>query len=239
MILSFKMALRSISSSKMRAILTMLGIIIGVMALVVLVSLVNGATDSVTSAVSGLGSSSVTVSVSDDKGMPITLETLEEWMEEPEIGVLAPSATASATGRANGETASFTIYGTTPGYYEVQALQLYMGRWLKDPDLDNNSYVCVLNEAAADKLIGYTDCVGSTVSLNNIKFTVVGVLASDEDSLTSLFTAGNCVAYIPYTSLIRLSTTVSPEITSFYGAAPAGGSVDRVEARLEQLLLER
>ena len=239
MITSFKMALRSIGANKMRAVLTMLGIIIGVMALVVLVSLVNGATDSVTSAVSSLGSSSVTVSVSDDKGMPITLQTLEEWMEEPEIGILAPSATASATGRADGETASFTVYGTTPGYYEVQALQLYMGRWLKDPDLDNNSYVCVLNEAAAESLIGYTDCVGSTISLDNVRFTVVGVLASDEDSLTSLFGSGSCVAYIPYTSLIRLSTTVSPEITGFYGAAPVGGSVDQVEARLEQLLLER
>ena len=63
MIISFKMALRSISSNKMRAALTMLGIIIGVMALVVLVSLVNGATSSVTDAVSGLGTSMLTVSI--------------------------------------------------------------------------------------------------------------------------------------------------------------------------------
>ena len=63
MILSLKMALRSISSNKMRAMLTMLGIIIGVMALVVLVSLVNGATSSVTDAVSSLGSSMLTVSM--------------------------------------------------------------------------------------------------------------------------------------------------------------------------------
>ena len=77
--LSFKMALRSISSNKMRAVLTMLGIIIGVMALVVLVSLVNGATSSVTDAVSGLGSDMLTISISDDKGAPVTLSTLDEW----------------------------------------------------------------------------------------------------------------------------------------------------------------
>jgi len=65
---SLKMALRSIGSSKMRSLLTMLGIIIGVMALVVLVSLVDGATNSVTDAVSSLGSSMITVSVTDDKG---------------------------------------------------------------------------------------------------------------------------------------------------------------------------
>ena len=60
---SLIMALRSIGSNKMRSVLTMLGIIIGVMALVVLVSLVNGATDSVTTAVSGLGSSVVSVNI--------------------------------------------------------------------------------------------------------------------------------------------------------------------------------
>ena len=84
--LSLRMALRSIGANKMRAMLTMLGIIIGVMALVVLVSLVNGATSSVTDAVSGLGSSLLTVSVEDDKGSPIRLETLNEWMEkEPNL----------------------------------------------------------------------------------------------------------------------------------------------------------
>ena len=65
---SFIMALRSIGANKMRAVLTMLGIIIGVMALVVLVSLVNGATGSITDSVSGLGSSLLTVNIRDDKG---------------------------------------------------------------------------------------------------------------------------------------------------------------------------
>ena len=79
--LSLKMALRSIGTNKMRAVLTMLGIIIGVMALVVLVSLVDGATNSVTDAVSDLGSSLLTVTVSDDKGQPVTLDTIDEWMD--------------------------------------------------------------------------------------------------------------------------------------------------------------
>ena len=66
--LSLRMAIRSIGSNKMRAVLTMLGIIIGVMALVVLVSLVGGATSSVTDTISSLGSNLLTVTVSDDKG---------------------------------------------------------------------------------------------------------------------------------------------------------------------------
>ena len=239
MIQSFKMALRSISAGKMRSALTMLGIIIGVMALVVLVSLVNGATSSVTDKVSALGSSMVTATVSDDKGSPVTLDTLNAWMEEPELGILAPIATASATGRAGGESASFTVYGTTAGYYDVQNMQLFMGRWLKEPDIENHSYVCILNENAAQELIGYTDCVGRSITLNNVPFTIVGILADDEDSLTALFSAGSCVAYIPHTSLVRLSDTVPTGITTFYASAPEGGAVDQAKERLEELLLQR
>lgn len=97
--LALKMAIRSISSNKLRAALTMLGIIIGVVALVVLVSLVNGATGSVTDAVSGLGTSMLTVSVSDDKGMPVTLDTVTQWMDEDGIGLIAPYVSASATAK--------------------------------------------------------------------------------------------------------------------------------------------
>ena len=137
--LSFKMALRSISSNKMRAALTMLGIIIGVMALVVLVSLVNGATSSVTDAVSGLGSSMLTVTISDDKGKPVDLDTVNQWMDEDEIGLIAPYISSSVTATADGESGSVTVYGTTPPFYEVQDMQLAMGRFLKTSDVTNHT----------------------------------------------------------------------------------------------------
>ncbi len=240
MITSLKMALRSIGSSKMRAILTMLGIIIGVMALVVLVSLVNGATTSVTDAVSDLGSSMITVSVSDDKGNPIRPETLESWMaEEPDLGLMAPSQTASLVGRHGSEYGAVTVYGTTPAYYEIQGLQLSMGRWLKDTDNDNSSYVCILNETAATELIGYEDCVGQTLILNGAEFSVVGILRDNEDSLTNLLTSGTMAAYIPYSTLIRLTDTLTEDIASFYVSAPAGGTLETAETRLEEMLLQR
>ena len=239
MILSLKMALRSISSNKMRAILTMLGIIIGVMALVVLVSLVNGATSSVTDAVSSLGSSLLTVTIEDDKGLPIDLETLDEWMYEDELGLIAPAISDSLTGSANGESGSFTVYGTTPAYYDIQGLQLAMGRWLKATDVDNHSYVCIINETAAEELIGYVDCVGQAISINSVKYTIVGVLSDSEDSLTSVFSSGSMVAYMPYTSLVRLSSSANAEVTSFYISAPEGGTVEIAETAITEILMDR
>ena len=238
--LSFKMALRSIGSNKMRAILTMLGIIIGVMALVVLVSLVSGATSSVTDTISGLGTDTLTVTVSDDKGKPISMDTLKEWSRtEADLGLLAPVATASLTGRANGNSGTVTVYGTNPDYYEIQGLNLSMGRWLKQSDMENNTYACVLNETAAEKLIGYTDCADQAITLDGVQYTVVGVLQDDDNNLTRAFTSGSMVAYLSYPSLLRLSAAVSDEITSFYVSASEGGTMEAAETAMTAILMER
>ena len=240
MILSFKMALRSISANKMRAALTMLGIIIGVMALVVLVSLVGGATSSVTDAVSGLGTSMLTVSISDDKGLPITLKTVDTWMaEEDGLGLIAPYLSDSATASANGESGSITLYGTTPAYYEIQGMQLAMGRWLKTADVENHTYVCVINETAATELMGYVDCVGQAVSLNGVEYTIIGVLSDEENSIASMMSSGSLEAYLPYTSLLRLSDSLTSDVTSFYVSAPENGTMDTVEAAMTHVLMDR
>ena len=236
---SFVMALRSIGANKMRAVLTMLGIIIGVMALVVLVSLVSGATDSVTTAVSDMGTSLVTVTISDDKGKPVRLSDLDEWTKEPDIGLISARSSSTVVGKHDANYDSVTVYGTTPSYYQIQGLQLSLGRWLKASDQKNAAYVCVLNEAAADELIGYTDCVGQTITLNGVRFTVVGVLEENEDSLTSVLTSGMLMAYIPYSSLIRLTDSVSNDVTTFYISAAEGSTVDAAADAMENILMER
>ncbi len=236
---SFVMALRSISANKMRAVLTMLGIIIGVMALVVLVSLVNGATTSVTDKVSDLGSSMVSATILDDKGKPVRLEDLDVWMADPDIGLLAPYKNSAVVGKHGANYGSVTVYGTTAAYYEIQNMQLSMGRWLKHADVANNSYVCVINHEAAEELIGFQDCVGQTLTLGGAEFTIIGVLKEDKESLTSVLTAGTMMAYIPYPTLVRLATTVTNDITSFYISAPAGGSVETAEDAMDRTLVER
>ena len=237
---SFVMALRSIGANKMRSALTMLGIIIGVMALVVLVSLVSGATNSVTTAVSDLGTSLVTVTVSDDKGNPIHLDDLNTWMsQEPDIGRISARTSTSLVGKHGANYDTVTVYGVTPSYYDIQGLQLSMGRWLKTADQDNRTYVCVLNSDAATELIGYTDCVGQTVVLNGVSFEVVGVLEEDTSSMMSMLTSGTLMAYIPYSTLIRLTDSVSNDVTTFYLSAAEGSTVDAAANAMTRILMER
>ena len=239
MIQSFKMAIKSISGNKTRAFLTMLGIIIGVVALVVLVSLVNGATSSVTDTINSLGNNLLTISVSDDKGYPVKLSDLEEWTKEEGIGLVSPNESTSATAKYDATNGSITVYGCTYASFEVEGLSLLMGRFVKTTDVDNNSYVCVINETTATELIGYVDCIGKELSINGIKFTVIGVLEDNENSLTASFGSGSLVVYIPYTTLLRLSDSASTNITSFYVSAEEGSDIATAEAVMTPLLYER
>ncbi len=235
-----KMALRRIGANKMRAALTMLGIIIGVMALVVLVSLVDSATSSITSEVSSLGSSLLTVRVSDDKGVPVKLQDLENWVDtEPSIAAVAPYATSTATGKFGTESADFNVYGVTQDEYKIQSMQLTMGRFIAASDVKNSNRVCVIPEGTAEDLIGYKDCLGKEISLNGIKYTVVGVLEDEEESLATILSGGMKTAYIPYTSLMRLSTDNGSTISTFYIGAAEGYTLDQAEEVMKNLLLER
>ena len=117
---SVKMALKSILSNKLRSFLTMLGIIIGVVSLVVLVSLVHGAAGSITDSVNALGSNLLNVSISDDHDRPVKLSELSEFTDDAAFSSIAPSVsyTASASGAFTEESARIT--GTTAAYMDIQ-----------------------------------------------------------------------------------------------------------------------
>lgn len=235
---SVKMALKSVLSNKMRSFLTMLGIIIGVVALVVLVSLVSGATTSVTDEINNLGSNLLTVSVSDNKGKPMKLEDLRAWMEEDAIALTAPLSQLEATGKHGTESDSVQVHGTTAPYAQIQKLEVSRGRWLKTTDVDQINYVAVVNTALAEELVGYKDCVGESISLNGMRFTIVGVL-EEEDSAMAAMMGEQMTAYIPYTAALRVSDQISSEVTTFYIASEDEKSMDRAEARVKALLMER
>ena len=236
---SLRMAIKSISGNKLRAFLTMLGIIIGVMALVILVSLVNGATSTVTDTISSLGTNLLTVTVSDDKGQPISLSDLAEFSETDGVGQTAAWQSESAVGKYGSNAETVQLYGTTAAYYNIQGLNMLLGRYIKSADVENASNICVINENAAQELIGYSDCIGEEISINGIKFKVVGVLEDNDDSLTAVFSSSSLAVYIPYTSLVRLSSSVSSKIMSFYVSAETDGTTAEAESAMYSILYER
>ena len=230
---SVKMAWEAIVSNKMRSFLTMLGIIIGVTALVVLVSLINGATDSVTSEVEALGNDMLTVSIADDKGAPLRLEDLAALTSLPSIDQASPSASMSALAKYHGHDANVTLYGVTPGYYDVQGLELGKGRFLKTADIQNRSYVAVLADNTADELFGDAEALGKRFAINGRSFEVIGVLAEDDSMMSALM--GGFAVYAPFSVESRMAG--QPYVRSF--CASATGSTDAAEIELDARLLQR
>ena len=233
---SVKMAWKSISSNKMRSFLTMLGIIIGVLALVVLVSLVSGATSSVNDQISSMGANLIQVSVMDDKDKPVKLSDLEDLAEEEEIRETAPVAQINSTASSTYAEETAVVYGTTGAYSDIMQQELYSGRFLKNTDVDNHTNVAVINAGLATEVLGRMDVVGETIKLDGVSYMVVGMLQAD-DSDTS--TTQTYEAYIPYTSLVRLTDSVSMEITSFYVSAVSEESLDPAEKVVTEMLMER
>ena len=233
---SMKMAWKSIVSNKMRSFLTMLGIIIGVMSLVVLVSMAGGTSESVSNQIASMGSNMLTVTIKDDKGTPMKLEDVEKLTKKKAISEAAPVAQSSVTAASTYSDETATIYGTTGAYADIQELELYAGRFLKMTDVDNHTNVAVINAGLAVNVMGRMDVVGETISLDGVDYQIIGVLAADDSDTT---TTENYEAYIPYTSLIRLTDDVSSDITSFCVSAASENSMDDAEEALTNAMMER
>ncbi|MDR2586758.1 MAG: ABC transporter permease [Coriobacteriales bacterium] len=251
---SVRTALAAIGANKMRAFLTMLGIIIGVTALVVLVSLVSSATRAVTDEISSLGNDLLSVTIRDDKGKPLKSADLAQIAQDStSISLIAPVSTSSATAKQGTSTYSLTLTGTTNAYFWIMGSELAEGRFLLDADLKNNTSVLVLSYETADEIYGRTDVVGLELALDGVKYLIIGVLAEEEGLMTSM--GDNYTAYVPYTVLERATSAASgggasgmsgagggassgaSGITSFYAAAKEADNIDLAEAELTASLL--
>lgn len=233
---SIKLAIQSIFSNRLRSMLTMLGMIIGVTSLVVLVSIVNGATDSVTSAISDMGNNLLTIRISDDKNQPYSIDEILDFSNEEIVGYVAPYTQSSYTVKKGRISSSITVYGTSADYDDIQKLTLSGGRFLNGADLDNHTYVAVINEVTAQTLFNSTNVVGEEISLNGYPFTVIGVTEEKENAVGN--TTERLEAYIPYTALTRTANMVR-SISDFYITAGTEEQIDRLEQSMTKALYTR
>jgi len=231
-----KMAWKAIVSNRLRAFLTMLGIIVGVLALVVLVSLVTSAGDAVTEQVEGLGTDLIRVSIIDDGGRPLRLGELEAFAADEAIGLVAPLSQVTSIARYGHESGRAAVSGTTPAYYHISDQSLLAGRFIQTADVDNTTHVAVIAERGAENLFGTTNVVGATLMLDGRPFQIVGVV-EDQESLTNLLVPGFPV-YIPFTTATRLSDTASANVSTMVISA-ADTDMNAAEDAINDMLLTR
>ena len=202
---SFKMAVGNIRTSKMRSFLTMLGIIIGVAAVIVIVGMGNGMEIYMTEQFESMGTNTLTVSIyGRGTGRTVTDEDMYDIVERNSdaLELLSPTVTMQSPAKIGTDTINSTsITGVSEDYFTIKDYDVAMGRGLQYVDMLKRSRVCVVGTYLNQEYFG-GNALGQTVKIGGTPFTVVGVLNEIGDSTE--YSSDNAI-FVPYTTAARLS----------------------------------
>ena len=212
---SVGMALDNIRSNKVRSFLTLLGIMIGVMAVITLISTVSGVSGTITSSFSGMGVGTLTVSVSgSDLKTGMTPEDLAVISGLESVDGVVPSI--SLNGRVsygkNVQT-GLSVSGRNAYYFSLNEDMIVQGRALNYIDDDNRSYVCVISQEIVDEFFFGVNPIGETLYISGLPFTIAGRYEEDSGGGIAAIFTGSPAVMIPYTTAMKVNN--SNEVTSF------------------------
>ena len=212
---SIAMALDNIRSNKVRSFLTLLGIMIGVMAVITLISTVSGVSGTISSSFSDMGVGTLTVSVTgSDLKTGMTPEDLQVITELENVDGVVPSI--SLNGRVsygNNVQTGMSVSGKNAYYFDLNGDMIIQGRTLNFIDDDNRSYVCVISQKIVDEFFLGINPVGETLYVSGLPFTIVGRYEEDSGGGIASIFMGSPDVMIPYTTAMKVNN--SNEVTSF------------------------
>ena len=242
-----KVALRALLRNTMRSILTALGIIIGVGAVIAMVSIGNGAKAQVEAQVASLGQNVITVfsgSMSSG-GMrggwgsapTLTVEDAEA-IEREVTGIVGVSPEVRDRNHvlANGLNWNTSVNGESPDYPEIRSWKIASGSMFSEQDVRSVAKVCVIGKTVADQLFANSDPVGQTLRIRNIPFKILGVL--DAKGFNLFGQDQDDAVLVPYTShMKRLSRRTN--ISSILIQAASADVIDKVQKDITEVLTQR
>ena len=211
---TFRQAIQNVWSNKLRTFLTMLGIIIGVMAVIVIVGLGNGMTKSMRDSFSALGTNTLSIQVWGYGSRTITADDMYKITDKNKdlISAVSPQIDFSNNTPKVGTTTyryGTNVYGVDESYTGMKNYTIAKGRGLQYMDIKDNKQVCVIG-AYLNRVAYGGQAVGQTIKLGAYKFRIVGVLeAKVTDETMQQGSDDDCI-YLPYTTAMRLSNTSSP-----------------------------
>ncbi|MCI8525284.1 MAG: FtsX-like permease family protein [Oscillospiraceae bacterium] len=232
---SFKMAFSNIRTSKMRSFLTMLGIIIGVGAVIVIVGLGNGMQLYMTEQFESIGTNMLTVSIRGrGSGRTVSVDQMYDIVADHPEAFEAISPAVDMMGvKIGAETLPATgVNGVSEDYFAIRDYKIAQGRGLQYVDILKRSKVCVVGNYLNQEYFG-GDAVGKTLRIAGTPFRIVGVMAEEGDS--TQYSADD-VAFVPYSTASRLSFVGS--ITSFYVTVVDADRASESKEVLEDALFE-
>ncbi|MBD3366288.1 FtsX-like permease family protein [candidate division WWE3 bacterium] len=238
---AFRSALRSLFSNKIRTFLTMLGVIIGVFAVVALVSLVEGIENYIVDRFNAIGSNLIIVApgnagFAQDPAISFTKKTLEEKhvdLLRKELGGLVPGVTPSirlikkASYRAETHPAIITAANWEAA--DLFSVDIVEGRFYTKAEVINKDYVVLLAPAVKEDLFGDADALGKKVKIGSKQFTVIGLTGNESGQ-------SNERAFMPYTTAQEVFDVDS--ITNILTKAKSPDTIDQVATEIEHILVQ-
>jgi putative ABC transport system permease protein len=240
-------ALESLNGNKMRSGLTVLGIVIGVAAVIAMLSVGRGAEASITGSISGIGTNLLFIFRGDFSDTirnpkPLTLgdaQAMSDPFQAPSVAAVAPALQGNAELSFSGESKNTQLFGVTPEYFTVRNLVLTEGTNISEEHILGRASVVVLGPETAEAIFGHPDGItGETVRIEGQPFRVLGVL---EARGGGMFGSEDNVAIIPLSTaqarLIRRGT--SDRVDVIFAQSVDAEAVDRAIDEISQILRSR
>jgi len=247
---TLRTGLQAIRSHLTRSLLTVLGILIGIAAVILTVGLGLGTQQDVSASINSLGSNLLIVTpgssvgaggVRGGWGSATTLTTadadaISSSIAAPDVAAVAPQATSSQSLEANNTNWTTTVVGTTASYLEVRSRKMLYGSFLTDADIANQTNSLVLGTETATELFGTTNVVGRSVTIASRDYSVIGVLAAAGASGDSNL---DDTAIIPLSTLQNhlVGGTSRNSVSTIYVKATDTATVSAASQQITQLLL--
>lgn len=238
MLQSFKLAVKAILANKIRSLLTMLGIIIGVAAVIILVSVVSGYLGQVIESFESMGANRITIFARNMSTRKVTDDDIYNfWDEHPEwIQYISPLVTLSSpTVKSGSENlTSTTVTGVSEDYGSIMKYEIEVGRNLVYSDIAGRSSVCVIGAYLAQEFYGSPqNALEDNIKINGIPFSIVGVIETQDDDD---FTEGGTddFIWIPYTVATKMSR--NGNINNFILSSTDTKYTTQITKALEELL---
>ena len=239
-------AIESLSANKMRSGLTMLGIIIGVAAVIAMLAVGAGAQNTITGSISGIGSNLLFVFSGNMQEQvrneqPLTLDdanAIADPFQVPSVAAVAPVVQGNARVTFAGEVANTSIMGVTPEYQMVRNYELTEGVFISEDDMLARASVAVLGPDLAEKLFGRRDgVVGETIRVEGQPFRVIGLLQSKGGST---FGSQDDVLLAPMTTTTaRLIRRTRERVDVIYVQAINPDQVSQASEEVAEVLRQR
>ncbi len=232
-----KLALKSIAGNKMRSFLTMLGVIIGIAAVITLVSVVQGFSNDMISSFNSMGTNNITVSLSGRGGnMNVKPEEMLQVADDNRelFSNVTPTVTIiGATVKYGSTNISSSVYGGNEEYGVIKDYAVSNGRFISYVDTTNRNYVCVIGTYVANELFGMSNPIGKILKINGSAYTIIGVLEEEGDSTE---TSADNMVIIPYSVAARLARNA--RITSYTFVAKDSASIEPAKDVLNDYLYD-